>query len=159
VGVVLLAVAGTATPVAAAFSCPNTPLEDRLKAADVAFVGRIVGERPATGGRDLRSYRFVVDQRVKGPIGREVEIRSARLVDLDDTPVPRDVAVGVLASTASGGALVTSSCGLSDPGALLSTADEPRGTLIKIVVGLVILAAALAYSLRRLRRRGKLVSG
>jgi hypothetical protein len=96
---------------------------------------------------------------VKGPIGREVEIRSARLVDLDDTPVPRDVAVGVLASTASGGALVTSSCGLSDPGALLSTADEPRGTLIKIVVGLVILAAALAYSLRRLRRRGKLVSG
>jgi hypothetical protein len=53
----------------------------------------------------------------------------------------------------SGAELVTESCLLTDPGALLSVSDEPRGNGIKVVVGLVILAAVLAYSIRRLRHR------
>jgi hypothetical protein len=48
---------------------------------------------------------------------------------------------------------------LSDPGTLLATSDEPRGNGIKVVVGLVILALVLAYSVRRLRqRRAELVA-
>ena len=91
-------------------------------------------------------YRFVVDQRVKGPVGREVEVRSlARLVDARDRPIVHDEALGVLADL-DGAELTTESCLLTDPGALLSVSDEPRGNAIKIVIGLVILALVLAYS-------------
>lgn len=119
-------------------------------------MGRVTAERPVAGGF---VYRFVVDQNVKGPVGREVEVRSAaRLVDASDEPIVHDEALGVLA-TLGGAELVTESCLLSDPGTLLATSDEPRGNAIKLVIGLLILAAVLAYSTRRMRhRRAELVA-
>ena len=154
---VLAAVVGTfaaltGTPTAWALDCPNVPLEERLAQADVAFVGRVTDERPASDGTGIR-YRFVVDQSVKGPIGREVEVSApTRLVDAADEPILHDEALGVMAAV-DGARIVTLSCLLTDPGALLSTSDEPRGDAIKIVIGLVILALVLLYSVRRLRRR------
>lgn len=144
-------------PSALALDCPNVPLDERLDAADAAFVGRVAGERAVATGN---VYRFVVDQNVKGPVGREVEVRSAtRLVDAADKPILHDEALGVLANL-SGAELVTESCLLTDPGALLSVSDEPRGNGIRVVIGLVILAAVLAYSIRRLRqRRAAIVAG
>ena len=137
-------------PGALALSCPNVPLDERLSEVDAAFVGRVTDERTVAGGF---VYRFVVDQKVKGPVGREVEVRSARrLVDARDEPILHDEALGVLA-TLNGAELTTESCLLSDPGTLLATSDEPRGNGIKIVIGLVILAAVLAYSIRRMRHR------
>jgi hypothetical protein len=56
-------------------------------------------------------------------------------------------------ATVEGARIVTRSCLLTDPGALLATSDEPRGDAIKIVIGLVILALVIAYSVRRLKRR------
>ena len=137
-------------PGALALSCPNVPLDERLDEVDAAFVGRVTAERTVAGGH---LYRFVVDQNVKGPIGREVEVRSAgRLVDANDKPIVHDEALGVLA-TLAGAELTTESCLLSDPGTLLATSDEPRGNGIRVVIGLVILALVLAYSVRRLRHR------
>jgi len=137
-------------PGALALSCPNVPLDERLSEVDAAFVGRVTAERTVADGY---LYRFVVDQNVKGPIGREVEVRSAkRLVDATDEPIVHDEALGVLA-TLDGAELTTESCLLSDPGTLLATSDEPRGNGIRLVIGLVILALVLAYSIRRLRRR------
>ena len=139
------------TPAALALDCPNVPLDERLAAADVAFVGRVVDERPADDGGV--AYRFVVDQRVKGSVAREIEVHAAaRLVDAADEPLVLDEALGVLARL-DGARVETESCLLTDPGALLSTSDEPRGEVIKIVIGLVILALVLLYSVRRLRRR------
>lgn len=135
---------------AAALDCRSIPLPDRLDAADGAFVGRVQSSRPADGGG--RVYRFVVDQRVKGEIGREVEVRAPRLVDAADDPVPLDVAVGVLARQ-DGAAWTTDSCSLTDPGALLSASDEVRGNWIKVLIGIGILALVLGFSIRRLRRR------
>lgn len=136
---------------ALALDCPNVPLDERLAAADVAFVGRVVDERPAADGGV--AYRFIVDQRVKGSVAREIEVHAvARLVDAADEPLVRDEALGVLARL-DGARVETESCLLTDPGALLSTSDEPRGEAIKIVIGLVILVLVLAYSIRRLRRR------
>jgi hypothetical protein len=134
-----------------ALTCPQLPPDTRIAGADVAFVGRIVAERPASG--EQRIYRFAVDQRVKGPVGSEVEVHAVRLTDLDGKPIAHDVAVGVLASSDEGGTLVTGSCSVVDPASLLATADEPRGMWIKIVIGIVILGAVLAYSLRRLKHR------
>jgi hypothetical protein len=139
-------------PGALALDCPNIPLEERLAAADAAFVGRVVEERPAAGGNGL-VYHFVVDQRVKGPVGREVDVLAAeRLVDADDDPLVHDEALGVMANL-TGAQLTTESCLLTDPGALLSVSDEARGTWIKIVIGLAILGLVIWYSIRRLRVR------
>jgi hypothetical protein len=146
----LAALAGT--PPAFALDCPNVPLDERLAASEVAFVGRVTDERPANARQGV-VYRFVVDQRVKGPVGREVEVSAAgRLVDAADEPLVPDEALGVMASV-EGARIVTTSCLLTDPGALLSTSDEPQGNAIKIAIGLAILALVLAYSIRRLRRR------
>ncbi len=151
-GLLTVLAALVVAPGALALDCPNVPLEERLAAADVAFVGRVTDERPAAGGSGV-VYRFVVDQRVKGSVGREIEVHAARrLVDAADEPLVRDEALGVLARLA-GARVETESCLLTDPGALLSTSDEPRGQGIKVVVGLVILALVLAFSIRRLRRR------
>jgi len=148
--VVALAVAGPAH----AFTCPETPLGQRIDQADGAFVGRSTGFRVAEddGGIPQRVYTFVVDQRVKGDIGTSVEVRIPALAENGGQEIPEDVAAGVLMGNA-GGTWVTTRCGITDPGALLSTFDEPRGQGIKLVIGLVILAAVLAYSIRRVRRR------
>jgi hypothetical protein len=137
-------------PGALGLACPNVPLDERLAEVDAAFVGRVTAERAAPSGK---VYRFVVDQKVKGPIGREVEVRAVEpLVDATDKPIIRDEALGVLANL-DGAELVTESCLLSDPGTLLATSDEPRGDGIKVIVGLLLLALVLAYSVRRLRHR------
>ncbi len=134
-------------PGAWALDCANVPLEERVTAADAAFVGRITERRAGL------VYRFLVDQRVKGPVGREVEVTAAApLVDDAGDPVVLDEALGVLANL-DGARLVTESCLLTDAGALLSVSDEVRGNGIKVVIGLAILALVLAFSVRRLRSR------
>ena len=138
-------------PAALALDCPNVPLDERLAAADAAFVGRVTAERATARGGYV--YRFVVDQNVRGPVGKEVDVRSAvRLVDAADKPIVHDEALGVLANL-SGAELTTEPCFLTDPGTLLATSDEPRGNAIKVVIGLLILALVLGYSVRRVRRR------
>jgi hypothetical protein len=114
----------------------------------------VTAERPSTAGAG-RVYEFVVDQNVKGPIGREVDVDSAmRLVDATDKPIVHDEALGVLANL-DGARLVTEPCLLTDPGALLSVSDEPKGNAIRLLIGILILVAVLAYSIRRLRLRGR----
>jgi hypothetical protein len=135
---------------AAALTCPESTLKERLDAADGAFAGRIVSDRPGPG--NTRVYRFIVDQRAKGPIGREIEVRSEPLVDAADEPVPPDVALGVFTDR-EGAVWTTASCSLTDPGALLSISDEPRGNWIKVLIGIAILGVVLLFSVRRLRHR------
>jgi hypothetical protein len=148
VGALALAT-GAAAP-AATVVCPNIPLPDRLEEADAAFVGRMTEQRAEGEGQ---VYRFDVRQRVKGPIGSVVEVRSVEpLTDADGRPLARGEAVGVLAEL-EGAVLTTSACLLTDPGALLAVADEPRGLLLKLAIGFVILGIVLAWSIRR-RRSG-----
>lgn len=137
---------------ARALECPGIPLEQRLESAYGAFVGRVTRERPAPGFPGQRLYRFEVEQKVKGPIGKVVDVRAPRLVDREDKPVRHEVSIGVLVELVEG-AVTTRSCQLADPGGLLEVADQPRGTGIKVGVGVVILAAVVLYSLVRLRRK------
>lgn len=141
---------------ARAASCPDESIKDKLTTADVAFVGRVVAVTPVVGntGIDQFDYRFVDDHSVKGNLGDRVTVRAAKLVDIDNQVVTAGskVAIGVLA-TAANGRFVTSSCSLVDPGSLLAATDEPKGGLIKVAIGLVILGLVLAYSLRRLQIR------
>ena len=55
-------------PPAHALDCPNVPLEERLAAADAAFVGRVVTERPR-GAEPGVVYRFARRPERQGPGG------------------------------------------------------------------------------------------
>ena len=150
---VALAVPGTA----AAITCPGS-ITDRLHDADVGFAGHLVSVTPVAASRGIAQfdYRFAVDKAAKGSLGKEVTVRAAQLVDLENRPLTsayRDT-VGVIASPGKGGRLVTTSCGLVDAGSLLGAADAPKGGGIKVLIGLVIAALVIAYSVRRVKRRG-----
>lgn len=147
--VLVLALSGRAL----AYTCPQTPLQERIDQADIVFVGRSAGSHPVPGGGvPQRLYTFVVDQHVKGDVGEKVEVRIPVLAANGGQKVPEDVAAGVLASR-TGSGWFTTTCGITDPGAVLATVDEPKGNAVKLAIGIVILAAVLAYSIRRVRRK------
>jgi hypothetical protein len=145
----LLTLAGTA----AAYTCPQTPLDERIAQAEAVFVGRATGSRAVQGsGIPQRVYTFVIDQEVKGDLGRTVEVRVPVREANGGQTIPTDVAAGVLASRVRG-ELFTTSCGITDPGAVLAAVDEQRGNPIRLMIGLLILGLVLAYSVRRVRRK------
>lgn len=144
-----LALAGSA----AAYTCPQTSLQERIDQAEIVFVGRSTGFRVIPGGGiRQRVYSFVVDQQVKGELGRTVEVRVPVRAANGGQSIPEDVAAGVLAGRVGDG-YFTTRCGITDPGAVLAEVDEPKGNAIKLVIGLLVLAAVLTYSVRRVRRK------
>jgi len=147
--IVALALAGGA----AAYTCPQTSLQERIDQAEIVFVGRSTGFRVIPGGGiPQRVYTFVVDQQVKGGLGRTVEVRIPARAANGGQRIPEDVAAGVLAGRVGSG-YFTTRCGITDPGAVLAEVDEPKGNAIKLVIGLLVLAAVLTYSVRRVRRK------
>jgi len=147
-----------AAPVSAyGASCLTAPVGDRLAGAEIAFVGRVVAVKsiPDTSGIAQFDYSFVVSHAVKGAPPTHLTIRSAKLVDLSGvalTPTFNED-VGVLASRGPGGSFLSSACGVVDAVTLLDASDPPKGSGIKVVIGLVIAALAIGYSIRRLKKR------
>lgn len=150
----MLLVAGLAFPGrAVAYTCPQTSLQERIDQAAIVFVGRSTGFRVVPGGGvPQRVHTFVVDQQVKGDLGRTVEVRIPERAANGGQRIPEDVAAGILAGRVGGG-YFTTRCGITDPGAVLAEVDQPKGNAIKLVIGMVILAAVLTFSVRRVRRR------
>ena len=138
---------------ASAFDCPNTPVDERLQAADVAFVGTIVSQRPSREGAGQLDYRFRVEQPVKGTLGqrRGGAERAARRrrgharAGRGRRRRARDDAGRRAGHDAPAVSATPPRCSPS--------ADEPRGEWVKLAIGLAIAAAAVAYSVLRLRRR------
>jgi hypothetical protein len=152
--VALTALAALAfTGTAHAYTCPQTPLDERIAAAEAVFVGRSTGSTTvAGGGIPQRRYRFEVDQEVKGDLGRTVSVRIPVKPANGGQVVPVDVAAGILMGRANG-EWFTTRCGITDPGAVLAEVDQPRGNAVKLLIGILILGGVLAYSIRRVRRR------
>ena len=94
----LVALAALAfAPAALALDCPNIPLDERLEAAEVAFVGRVIAERAAASGRRT-STASSSTRTSRGRSGSEVDVQAAvRLVDAADEPIVHDEALGVMA--------------------------------------------------------------
>ncbi len=146
-------VALTTAGEAAAYVCPQTPLQDRIDQAEAVFVGRSTGFRPVPGeGIPQRIYRFTVDQEVKGDLQRTVEVRIPVRAANGGQRVPSDVAAGILMNRVGSG-WYTTTCGITDPGALLAEVDKPRGNAVRLLIGILILGAVLWYSIRRVRRK------
>lgn len=137
---------------ASACVCANEPLSERLDDADAAVVGRVVAERKGDLKGDPQLFLTVdVEQRVKGDVERTIQVRSPYGSDCD-VVVPKDEPVGLLLTRAPDGTWLATACSVVQPGPLVAEGGEPRGGLIKVGVGVVILALVLLWALRRLKR-------
>jgi hypothetical protein len=63
-----------------------------------------------------------------------------------------DKAIGLLLTKAPDGAWLASACSVVAPGPLVAEGGEPRGGVIKVGIGIVILALVLGWALLRLRQ-------
>ena len=70
----------------------------------------------------------------------------------EDVAVPRDKTIGLLLTRGAGGVWLASACSVVDPGLLVAEGGQPRGGLIKVALGIVVLALVLLWALRRLRK-------
>lgn len=146
------ALALAVTGEALACVCVDAPLRERLDDSDAAVVGRVVGERELdVNGVPQRLLTIEVDQRVKGGVDGTIAVRSPSGSDCD-VAVPRERPVGLLLRKAPDGALLASACSVVPVAALVVEGGEPRGGVVKVGVGLAILALVLLWSIRRLRR-------
>ena len=132
--------------------CADAPLRERLDDADAAIVGRVVAEEAGERkGAPQRLLTVEVDQRVKGDVDRTIVVRSPSGSDCD-LLVARDEAIGLLLTRAPDGAWLGTACSVTAPGPLVAEGGEPRGGVIKVGIGIMVLAAVLLWALRRLRR-------
>ena len=143
-----LALAGPAV----AGVCVDAPLSQRLDESDAAVVGRVIAERPAeVEGAAVTLLTVEVDQHVKGDVGRSLVVRSPRGSDVD-VDVAMNKAVGFLLSRGPDGTWLASACSVVGPGFLVAEGGEPRGGVIKVGIGIVILALVLLWAVQRLRK-------
>ncbi len=146
------AAALAATADAGACVCVDAPLGERLDDADAAIVGRVVAERMGqTKGAPQRLLTVEVDQRVKGDADGAIVVRSPSGSDCD-LLVARDEPIGLLLTRAPDGGWLGTACSVVAPGQLVAEGGEPRGGVIKVGFGIVILGLVLLWALRRLRR-------
>jgi hypothetical protein len=149
--VAALAALAVASP-APAVVCANTPLSQRLDESDAAVVGRVVDTRPAeVEGAAVTLLTVDVDQHVKGDVGRSLVVRSPRGSDAD-VDVALNKAIGLLLARAPDGTWLASACSVVGPGFLVAEGGEPRGGVIKVGIGIVILVLVLGWALLRLRK-------
>jgi hypothetical protein len=136
--------------------CVDTPVEERLGQADAAVVGRIVDdvEWTLTEGPSARRLTIAVEQRVKGDVGDTVFVRVPSGTDCD-LELEMETTTGFLLSRVREGQTSTwfaSACSVVTPGELVAAGGEPRGGVIKVVLGVLILALVLSWALRRKAR-------
>jgi MYXO-CTERM domain-containing protein len=134
--------------------CGDAPIEERLDDADAAVVGRVVSDRAweVEGGPLSRRLTVRVEQRVKGDVDETLFVLAPSGTDCD-VEISLEKTTGLLLTRARGGEWFASACSLVAPGELVAAGGEPRGTVIKVAIGLVILGLVLAWAFRR-RARG-----
>jgi hypothetical protein len=141
--------------------CANEPIEDRLERADAAVVGRVLGftDPDRDDRQPHRLLMFEVTQRVKGSVRTETVALTENVVRVrvpkgTDCDLPTDLVrrtTGLLLTALPNDEWYATACSLVDPGPLVAAGGEPRGGVIKVVIGVGILGLVLLWALRRLR--------
>ena len=148
IALVALAAAGEA----AACVCLQQPLADRLDDADAAVVGKLVSERTRNlQGARQRLVTVEVTQRVKGDVPETIVVRSPSGSDCD-LPEADGRETGLLLERAPDGGWLANLCSVVGAGDLVAEGGEPRGGVIKVVIGVLILGLVLSWALRRKAR-------
>jgi hypothetical protein len=152
---VLLSVAAAALALATAADacvCQNAPLEERIGQADAAVVARLVSVRmQELNGAPIRLLTFDVEQLVKDDLPDRIVVQSPSGSDCDLAPAKSEL-VGLLLTRAPSGTWLGSACSTVDARELIASAGEPRGGGIKVVLGVLALAAVLFWAFLRLRK-------
>ena len=145
-----LALAGEASGA----TCAPAPPRVKLEAADAAFVGRLERTNAVPGVRDRIDYLFVVDQVVKGKLGRRVSVRSGVGGDALGFSLERDVATGILLNR-EGGLWLGGLCGQLTSSELVEATrdDEQVVNWGGVVVGVLVLGGGAYFLRRKLLRR------
>ena len=150
---VAAAVALAANSAADACVCVKEPMSKRLDDADAAIVGRVIGTRKTElRGQPELLLTIDVQQRVKGRGLHDPLVVRTPLQTSCDVHVRRNRTVGWLLTKSPNGTLLATACSVVGPAALVAAGGEPRGGVIKVVVGFFILALVLLWAFRRLRR-------
>jgi hypothetical protein len=161
--IVALAVVGlvalAAIADAGACVCADVPLSERLDDSDAAIVGRVHGFGVTDSDVPLRLMSFDVEQSVKGDVRGEVQGIEARRIIVRipsgtdcDLTIESGTTTGLLLTRLPAGGWYATACSVVAPGQLVAAGGEPRGGVIKVGIGIVILAIVLGWALRRLRR-------
>lgn len=142
--------------------CANEPIGDRLDGADAAVVGEVrsLTDPDRASSQPFRLMLFQVTQRVKGEVrgehvgsaDRAIFVRVPRGTDCDLPANIVGTTTGLLLTKLPAGAWYATACSLVDPGMLLAAGGEPRGGVIKVGIGIVILGVVLLWALYRLRK-------
>jgi len=158
IGAAVAAVAGMLVLSALAFAgaaaacvCAEGSMKERLDAADAAVVARLVDSKNALSSPTRRVLTFEVEQRVKGDVGRRVDVRSPSGTACD-LEVHEAQTIGLLLMKMPDGEWLGTQCSVVDPGELVAAGGEPRGGTIKVGIGIVILGLVLLFASYRLRR-------
>jgi hypothetical protein len=139
--------------------CADAPVEERLDGADAAVVGKVRSYAVPESDVPIRVMTFDVETRVKGDVPNQVEGADGRRI-LVRVPLNTDCDValepgattGLLLTQQPGGAWYATACSVVSAGLLVTEGGEPRGGPIKVVIGVLVLALVLLWSLRRLRK-------
>jgi MYXO-CTERM domain-containing protein len=137
-----------------ACACIQATVQERLDQADAAVVGRVVSDAPyeLERGAQARRLEVAVEQRVKGDLGDTVFVVVPSGTDCD-VDIALETTTGLLLARRPDGQWFASLCSIVTPGELVAAGGEPRGGVIKVVIGVLILALVLSWALRR-RARG-----
>jgi len=150
----LVAAAALALAGGAQAACPRSdaPLVERFDAADAAVVGRVIGVRVAAlNGQPERVLTIEVDQHVKGNLPGRIDVWTPRGTECGLDP-PRNEAIGLLLTSGEGGRLIASGSSVVAPGPLVAEGGKPKGGVIKVAIGFVILGIVLAWAMWRLKK-------
>jgi MYXO-CTERM domain-containing protein len=137
-----------------ACACVAAPIDERLDDADAAVIGRVASNVPwqLEGGVAARRLTIAVEQRVKGDLGGSVFVAVPEGTDCD-VEIETGKTTGLLLTRRPDGQWFASQCSVVTPGELVAAGGEPRGGVIKVVLGILILGLVLSWALRR-RARG-----
>ena len=140
---------------AGAATCAPAPSRAKLDASDAAFVGRLLRTERVSGVRNSLDYVFLVDQVVKGKLGREVSVRSGIGTAGLGFSVRRDEATGVLLNR-DRGLWFGGVCGQITAGELVQATRDEDAPIVNrggIAVGVLVLGAGAYFCARQLRRK------
>jgi hypothetical protein len=131
----------------------DEPMSRRLDDSDAAVVGTITARRPTdVRGAPALLLTIDVEQKIKGRhIGNPVVARSPLHTDCD-VELANGKRRGFLLTKGADGTWLVTGAGVVAATPLIAAGGEPRGGVIKVAIGLVILGLVVLWALRRLRR-------
>jgi len=155
-GTALFATAAAALALGgSAFGCVRVdePMGKRLDDSDAAVVGAVISRRQVdVRGAPALLLTIDVEQKIKGQhIPAPLVVRTPLHTDCD-VHLANGQRRGFLLTRAPDGTLLATGSSVVAATPLIAAGGEPRGGVIKVVIGCVLLALVLLWALRRLRR-------